>query len=62
MYQISEFDPQVFKELIISIILNSKSNRLKEVEVAKIADEIYKKRGSSLKELLKVHKTYIKNN
>ena len=55
---LDDIDPEVFKSMIISIILSSKRNRMTDVQAARMAHKIYQKNGASLSELKRVYKSY----
>lgn len=58
MHQIQEIDPEDYKNMIIDLILNSRWNKLSDVQAARKADENYRKHGATLKGLMKFYQEY----
>ena len=58
IHKIQELDPEVYKNMIIELILNSRWNRLSDVQAARKADENYRQHGATLKGLMKFYKEH----
>lgn len=61
VYEVKELDPEIFKTMLIRMILQSRSNRMTDIQAARIAHEIYMTKGASIHELSKLHKKYYNN-
>ena len=60
VYEIEEIEPEVFKSSIIHIIMNSKKNKLSDVQAGRIAHDFYKENGANLRQLMEIYKKYNK--
>lgn len=60
VFEIEEVEPEVFKSSIINIIMNSKNNKLSDVQAGRIAHDYYKENGANLKDLREIYEKYNK--